>query len=153
MNALDLKIPPPAVAISIALAMWGIAAASTRLDLPSDLRVVVAAALFLAGGGIALAGTIAFRRAKTTVNPMKPQATSSLVTGGIYRVTRNPMYLGLLFVLLAWAIFLASPWTLLGPVAFIAYMNRFQIAPEERVLSSLFGAAYSEYKSRIRRWL
>jgi protein-S-isoprenylcysteine O-methyltransferase Ste14 len=153
MNALELRIPPPAVAILVALGMWAIASATTRLELPPDTRVAVAIALFLFGGAIALAGTIAFRRAKTTVNPMKPEFTSSLVTAGIYRVTRNPMYLGLLFVLVAWSIFLSAPWALLGPAVFIAYMNRFQIAPEERVLSSMFGAAYSDYKSRIRRWL
>ena len=84
---------------------------------------------------------------------MKPQTTSSLVCSGIYRVTRNPMYLGLVFVLVAWAVFLSSAWALLGPMAFALYMNRFQIAPEERVLSSMFGASYSDYLSRVRRWL
>jgi protein-S-isoprenylcysteine O-methyltransferase Ste14 len=153
MRALELKIPPPAVAVLMAIAMWGIASFTPTLDIPAGIRMAVAIAVFLCGGGIALAGTVAFRRAKTTVNPMKPEATSSLVTTGIYTITRNPMYLGLFFVLVAWAIFLSSAWALAGPIAFIAYMNRFQIGPEERVLASMFGSAYSDYKSRIRRWL
>jgi len=84
---------------------------------------------------------------------MKPEKASSLVTTGIYRFTRNPMYLGLLFVLFAWAVFLASVWALLGPVAFVFYIDRFQIAPEEAILAGMFGAAYTEYKARVRRWL
>lgn len=150
---LELKIPPLAVAVLFAGAMWGIASVTPGLEIPVMIRVVVAIAVFLAGGGVALAGTAAFRRAKTTANPMKPETTSSLVTTGIYKVTRNPMYVGVLLALVAWAIFLSSAWALAGPVAFVAYMNRFQIAPEERVLSSMFGAAFSDYKSRIRRWL
>ena len=63
------------------------------------------------------------------------------------------MYVGLLVLLFAWAVFLSSAWALLGPVVFVLYMNRFQIAPEERVLSGMFGTDYSAYKSRVRRWL
>jgi protein-S-isoprenylcysteine O-methyltransferase Ste14 len=68
-------------------------------------------------------------------------------------VSRNPMYLGVLTVLIAWAVLLSSAWALLGPLAFVLYINRFQIAPEEQVLSDKFGADYSAYQSRVRRWL
>ena len=84
---------------------------------------------------------------------MKPQAASSLVVAGVYKITRNPMYLGLSLVLVGWAVFLWSAWALLGPVVFVAYISRFQIAPEERVLASLFGSEYSAYKTKVRRWL
>jgi protein-S-isoprenylcysteine O-methyltransferase Ste14 len=84
---------------------------------------------------------------------LKPEATSSLVTSGVYRFTRNPMYVGLALVLLAWAVFLSSAWTMLGPLTFILYMTRFQIMPEEKVLSGMFGAAYSAYQAKVRRWL
>ena len=84
---------------------------------------------------------------------MKPEAASSLVTGGIYRVTRNPMYVGLLFVLVAWAAFLWAPWAMLGPILFVTYMNRFQIRPEERTLMRTFGDDYARYKIAVRRWL
>jgi protein-S-isoprenylcysteine O-methyltransferase Ste14 len=100
-----------------------------------------------------VAGVLAFRRARTTINPTQPQLTSSLVSSGIYTVTRNPMYVGLLLVLVAWAIVLSSAWALLGPVAYFFYIGRFQIAPEERALATLFGAEYAAYTSRVRRWL
>lgn len=123
------------------------------VPVPTIVRVVAALAIASVGVIIGMAGAIRFRHAKTTVNPMKPQMTSSLVTGGIYRYTRNPMYLGLLFVVVAWAVFLSSPWSLSGAVAFVLYIGRFQIIPEERVLSGLFGAAYTAYQLRVRRWL
>ncbi len=153
MNALELKIPPPAVALIFAVAMWGIASFTHMIEVPTPVRAVVAIAIALIGGGISFAGITAFRRASTTVNPLQPEKASSLVTGGIYRVTRNPMYVGLGFVLVAWASFLAAPWTLIAPVAYVAYISRFQITPEERVLSSIFGDAYSSYKAKVRRWL
>ncbi|HEV8646728.1 MAG TPA: isoprenylcysteine carboxylmethyltransferase family protein [Burkholderiales bacterium] len=153
MPALELKIPPPAVAVLLAGAMWGISLVAPLLEVSAFIRVAAAATIALIGGGFSLAGVISFRRARTTVNPMKPETTSSLVCSGIYRLTRNPMYVGLLFVLVAWAVFLSSAWALLGPLAFVLYINRFQIAPEERVLSAMFGTRYSAYKSRVRRWL
>lgn len=153
MQKLELKIPPPAVAVLIAAAMWGISLLAPLLEVAMFTRVATAITIALIGGGISLAGIISFRRAKTTINPMKPETTSSLVCSGIYRVTRNPMYLGLLFVLVAWAVFLSSPWALLGPVAFVLYINCFQIVPEERALSALFGTDYSAYQARVRRWL
>lgn len=153
MNALELKVPPPIVALVTAAAMWGISRLGAAIEIPDLVRHIVTATLGVAGGCISLAGVVSFRRAETTVNPMKPENTSSLVTGGIYRVTRNPMYLGLLLVLLAWAVFLSSAWALVGPVAFVLYIDRFQIAPEERVMTALFGAGYFAYKARVRRWL
>lgn len=154
MRALELKIPPPIVALLVAAAIWGVSLVSRPpIDVFTLVRAVLATALALAGGAISLSGTVAFRRAKTTVNPMKPQSTSSLVTTGVYGFTRNPMYLGLLFVLVAWAAFLFSPWTLLGPLGFVFYMNRFQIEPEEKALATLFGAAFTTYKTKVRRWL
>jgi protein-S-isoprenylcysteine O-methyltransferase Ste14 len=153
MRALELRIPPPAVAALMAGAMWGISAFAALIAAPAFIRVVAAAIIALVGGVFSIAGIISFRLARTTINPMKPETTTSLVCSGIYRLTRNPMYVGLLFVLVAWAVFLSSAWALLGPLAFVLYMNRFQIAPEERVLSAMFGTEYSAYKSTVRRWL
>lgn len=153
IQSLELKIPPPAVAALLAGAMWGIASVTPLLEVPAFMRITVAAIIALTGAGISLAGVIAFRRAHTTVNPMKPEATSALVCSGIYKATRNPMYVGVLFVLCAWAVFLSSVWALLGPLFFVLYISRFQIAPEERVLLNKFGAEYSAYQSRVRRWL
>lgn len=153
MQSLELKIPPPAVALLIASIMWGISLVTPLLDLSTFLRVTTAVTIALAGMGVGLAGIIAFRRARTTVNPMKPENTSSLVYSGIYKATRNPMYVGVLFVLVAWAVFLSSVWALLGPVAFVLYITRFQIEPEERVLLRMFPTEYAAYKAKVRRWL
>jgi protein-S-isoprenylcysteine O-methyltransferase Ste14 len=153
MQSLELKIPPPLVALLVAGGMWGIASLGPSIELPALIRKAVALIIALAGGGFSLAGVISFRRAETTVNPLKPEAASSLVCSGIYAVSRNPMYVGFLFILVAWAVFLSSVWALLGPLAFVLYMNRFQIAPEERALSDLFGPRFEAYKTKVRRWL
>jgi protein-S-isoprenylcysteine O-methyltransferase Ste14 len=153
MNALELKVPPPVVALVVALAMWGVARVAVPLDIDRSVRIAMALAIALVGGAFSFAGIAAFRKARTTVNPMKPATTSSLVTDGVYRVTRNPMYVGLACVLLAWAVYLAVPWVLLGPVAFVAYITRLQIVPEERALAAAFGEAYRNYVASVRRWL
>ena len=153
MRALELKIPPPILALLIGTAMWGVSLAAPATPLPLNIRLVATIAIALAGVSISIAGVAAFRRAKTTLNPFKPGATSSLVTRGVYRLTRNPMYVGLALALLAWAVFLSSPWSLSGVLVFILYMTRFQIVPEERALTGIFGAAYSDYQAKVRRWL
>jgi protein-S-isoprenylcysteine O-methyltransferase Ste14 len=84
---------------------------------------------------------------------MKPASASVLVDGGIYRLTRNPMYLGFLVVLLGWAIFLSNIVAFLLLPAFVYYMNRFQIKPEEKALVARFGQTFTAYKTRVHRWL
>jgi protein-S-isoprenylcysteine O-methyltransferase Ste14 len=109
--------------------------------------------LATAGACISLMAVISFRRARTTVNPLRPGTASTLVTGGIYRHTRNPMYLGLSIILLGWAVYLANAPALLLLPGFVLYIYRFQIVPEERTLAALFGAEYQAYRTRVRRWL
>jgi protein-S-isoprenylcysteine O-methyltransferase Ste14 len=150
---LELKIPPPLVAAAAACLMWAIAWVLPSLNLALPGRTPAAMVAALIGGLISVAGVIEFRRARTTVNPHRPGTASALVAGGIYRLTRNPMYLGLALVLLGWAIFLANPLSLAILFLFVGYMNRFQIAPEEKALESLFGEASAEYRSKVRRWL
>lgn len=153
MKALELKVPPPVVALVVAFAMWVVSRLTPIVEVGATVRSAVAIVIALAGISLAAAGITAFRRARTTLNPHKPDTASALVTGGIYRVTRNPMYLGLALVLVGWASFLGAPWALLGPVVFVACITRLQIVPEERVLQSAFGEAYAAYRARVRRWL
>jgi protein-S-isoprenylcysteine O-methyltransferase Ste14 len=153
VHLLELKVPPPAVAVLIGVAMWFGSRYGPSVEWPLVVRSTAFVVIAMAGGATALAGDLAFKRAQTTINPFKPQKTSALVTSGIYRLTRNPMYLGLLMVVLGWAAFLGSAVALLGPIAFVAYITRFQIIPEERVLSAKFGAAYAEFLNRTRRWI
>lgn len=152
-QGLELKVPPVALGVIASVLMW--CAASTAPDLgfrfPSNSVFSVILALF--GTLTCLAGVVSFRRAKTTVNPMKPDSTSSLVVCGIYRYTRNPIYLGFLLLLLAWAVQLSNVLALLWLPVFVLYMNRFQIVPEERVLASRFAQDYEEYRAGVRRWI
>lgn len=99
------------------------------------------------------AGGVSFRSAKTTGNPNKPENVSSLVTSGIYRITRNPMYVGLLFLLLAWTAWLGSLFGLVIIIIFQLYMTRFQIIPEEKALSELFPEQFQGYCKQVRRWV
>ena len=104
-HGFNLKIPPLAVVVVMAILMWASALAAPTLALDIPGREVIA--LLLAGGGVAISisGVVSFRRAGTTVNPLKPEASSSLVSTGVYSVSRNPMYLGFLMLLLGWAMY------------------------------------------------
>lgn len=153
MKSLELKVPPPVVALCTALLMWLAASFTSPSPLPFVVRVIVGTMIALTGIGIGFAGMLAFQRANTTVNPFKPDTTSALVTQGIYRLTRNPMYLGLLLALVGWGAFLFRwPAFLVLPI-FVLYIGRFQIAPEERVLTALFDGEYDAYRTRVRRWI
>jgi protein-S-isoprenylcysteine O-methyltransferase Ste14 len=153
MRALELKVPPPITAVLVGVAMWVIAHLLPAVDLTGQWRLVFAGVCAALGVVCALLGFLALSQAKTTINPVNPEKTSALVPGGIYSYTRNPMYLGLTLVLVGWAIWLAVPWVFLGPVGFMLYLTRFQIIPEERVMSSKFGRNYDDYRKRVRRWL
>src|ERR1700730_6225417 len=100
MRSLELRIPPPVVAMVAAFLMWLIARAIPSLQLMFPGRVLLAIAILVSGLLIVIAGLIEFRRARTTVNPLNPGAASSLVVNGVYALTRNPMYLGLAVILI-----------------------------------------------------
>ena len=153
MNSLELKIPPVVVGAVIALLMWLLARSFPAFAFTVEPMPIAAAGVALAGVAITGLAALSFRKAHTTVNPMKPSSTSSLVTSGIYRYTRNPMYLGFFLALIAWGLYLSNVLALLVLTAFILYMNRFQIEPEERALTVLFGQEFVQYTSRVRRWL
>jgi protein-S-isoprenylcysteine O-methyltransferase Ste14 len=153
MSSLEHKIPPPVVGSLIAAAMWGVSALGPQLPFASGLRYAAVAVLVAAGVTFDVLGLVAFRASRTTINPLKPERASALVTGGVYRVTRNPMYVGMGLLLLALAVYLSSLLPFAGPVFFVLYITRFQIKPEERVLHGLFGEVYSTYAAGVRRWL
>jgi protein-S-isoprenylcysteine O-methyltransferase Ste14 len=153
MHALENKIPPPVVLVFIGAVMWETAGAFPVVSTGSTLRVAVAGAFIVLGIALSLVGFADLRRAKTTTDPLHPGAASSIVTRGVYRYTRNPMYLGSAIALVGWAVYLAAPWSLLGPVLYALFITRFQIIPEERALRAKFGPEYVEYEARVRRWL
>ncbi len=146
-------VPPPVLALAAAAAMWALAGQSglPRFDFPGRAGLAIA----VAGAGLAidLVSVAAFIRARTTVNPLAPSKSSALVVNGLYRFSRNPMYLGMLLILIGWAIWLAQPVTLLGAAVFAVLIEALQIRPEEAALEAKFGDAYGAYKKRVRRWL
>jgi protein-S-isoprenylcysteine O-methyltransferase Ste14 len=152
MSALETKVPPPIVMLLFAGVMW-LAAAAISIQLSGIVRTATMFILAAAGLIVELAGVVSFARARTTVDPIHPRTASKLVVNGIYRFTRNPIYLGDFLLLLAWAVFLSSPLALAIAPLFLLYINRFQIGAEERALLDLFGEQYSEYKARVHRWL
>ena len=153
MSALENRVPPLLVAGLIAVLMGLSGTKLPGFELAWTARLTFALPILLLGLGVCLAGVLSFRRARTTVNPLQPQQASALVEAGIYRYSRNPMYLGFAIILAAWALVLASPLTLLGVVAFVLYMNRFKIPAEEWALETLFGESFARYRARVRRWL
>lgn len=153
MRWLEHRIPPPLVGAIVALGMWAVAGSGPHFAIVPGLKYAVVG--ILVAGGIAVDGLaiMAFRTSRTTVNPLKPERASSMVTGGVYAITRNPMYLGMGLLLLAWAVWLSALLPFAGPVLYVLYLTRFQIQPEERVLRGLFGQEYVDYCGRVRRWL
>jgi protein-S-isoprenylcysteine O-methyltransferase Ste14 len=151
MRDLELKVPPLALVLFIVLLMWLVAVPQFGFDFPG--RNVVVVILGATGTIVILLGVTSFRRAKTTFNPMKPETSTFLVVSGVYRLTRNPMYLGFFLILAGWAVFLANLLALLLLPAYVLYMNRFQIEPEERALRARFPDKFAVYECRVRRWL
>ena len=152
LHWLDHRIPPPLVFALVGLAMWWTRGFPGEIVMGAMVRITLAVIIASAGFALGLAAVIAFLRARTTVDPYRPETASSLVTAGVYHLTRNPMYLGLAVVLLAWAVYLAACAAFAGPPLFAAYITCFQIIPEERVLARKFGAAFTAYRNKVRRW-
>ncbi len=146
-------LPPPLLALAAAGLMWAMArkAGLPAYDFPG--RAVLAFALAGAGLLLDLVSVAAFFRARTTINPLSPHRSSALVVSGFYRFTRNPMYLGMLLLLLGWAAWLGQPLALAIVAAFVVLLEFLQIRPEERALEEKFGDDYRAYKRRVRRWI
>lgn len=153
MQCLELKVPPVALVLIFALAMWFVARMSPGADIQIPAREWVALVTLIIGFALIIAGASAFISAKTTVNPMTPELATAIVSSGIYKLSRNPMYLGLFIMLVAWTIFLENFLSALLLPLFILFMNRFQIIPEENALLKKFGDGYAGYLKSIRRWL
>jgi protein-S-isoprenylcysteine O-methyltransferase Ste14 len=153
MTPLDLKIPPLLVAVLTAFVMMALSRVAPALAYAWPWRFAGGLSLIVVGGAVALAGVVEFRRRRTTVNPMTPGAASTIVSSGVYRWSRNPMYLGFLCALAGLAVYLSNAASLVMIAAYVAYMNRYQIGPEERALHARFGPEYAAYMASVRRWL
>ena len=147
------KIPPPIIAIICAFLMWWLAPSTPTFELNPIIQYSLITLFIGLGLIFDFSALYVFRKAKTTINPMAPERASALVINGIYRFSRNPMYVGLLFFLFAWAVFLQSIASMGILIVFVIMITYLQIKPEETVLEKHFGDTFTEYKKRVRRWL
>ena len=146
-------IPPPIIGLAIAFCMWLAARSASGLSFDLPHQLFLAGILIAAGLLIEAISVAAFWRRKTTVNPLAPSKSSALVTEGLYRISRNPMYLGMALLLIGWGVYLGNPINLLLIGSFVWIINVAQIKPEERALREIFGAEYDAYARRVRRWI
>ncbi len=153
MKFLETRIVPPLVMVIFAALMWGVAQVTSPFIVPDGLNKIAATIFLAAGLVIMLASAFHFFKAKTTLNPMDPKKSSTLVTNGLYAFSRNPIYVADILFLLSWGFFLSNIFSLILVLGFAPYLTRFQIKPEERALEKTFGDEYLAYKSKVRRWI
>ena len=153
MKHLELKIPPVGVFFLFAAAMWLLARLTSPHAFDATFRVGMIGVLLAVSAAFGIGGISRFRRAGTTVHPLQPERSSALVTDGVYRLSRNPMYLALLLALLALGLALSNLYALALATLFVPFMNRFQIIPEERAMERKFEAEFARYRARVRRWI
>jgi len=152
LKSIETKIPPLMLMALFVFGMWLIDQYLPGSVLDDKVRFVVIG-LALLGALFSALGVVSFVKAKTTTNPLQPEKAGTLVTTGIYQYTRNPMYLGMLCVLLAWGMLLANGFAMMLAILFIPAMNFLQIIPEERAMELNFREHYTTYKAKVRRWL
>ncbi len=158
MDKLEARIPPPLLMLLFGVAIWTIDRSLPRTRFGSEwvateIRLGVAIVGGLVAAYLFADAVISFRRAQTTINPHRPGTTSVLVTGGVFNISRNPIYLAMLLLLVSWGIWLGNSGALVLCVLFVLMMNRLQIIPEERALAELFGDQFNDYQQRVRRWI
>jgi protein-S-isoprenylcysteine O-methyltransferase Ste14 len=153
MNSLELRIPPLALFVVFAVAIWALSTFFPAGNIALPGRQTIAFVSVLAGVGVVGAGVFEFRRRKTTMSPFSPERTASVVSSGIYRWSRNPMYLGMALALFGLTVWRSSLPGFAVVLLFCLYLTRFQIQPEERMLLKLFGAEYVAYMAQVRRWI
>jgi protein-S-isoprenylcysteine O-methyltransferase Ste14 len=153
VKTLENRFPPPLVAAAFVAAMSACARWLPILDVSFPGQGLATGLVVAAGLGVMAFAIAQFARARTTINPLHPAAASALVDGGVFRLTRNPMYLGLALVLAGLALWLGDGGSAFLVAGFVAYITCFQIVPEERALRANFGEAFDAYAARVRRWL
>jgi protein-S-isoprenylcysteine O-methyltransferase Ste14 len=146
-------VPPPIIAAILGAAMWAVAHYLPWGRFEFAAQMPLATTLLVFGLLIAFAAMVSFIAAKTTINPMRPGHASSLITSGVYRYSRDPIYLADALILAALAAWLGNTYNCLFLLLFLWAMQHVQIAAEERALTQLFGEHYTAYCTNVRRWL
>jgi protein-S-isoprenylcysteine O-methyltransferase Ste14 len=150
---MKLLIPPPIQALLSAIMMWLISRYFMHANFSLNGINIFALIFLIIAAIIIILSMYKFKKIKTTISPLKPNKTSSLVNSGIYAYTRNPMYLGLLLMLFSTALFLKNLISFLIIPLFILFITKNQILPEEEALENIFGEEYKNYKKKVRRWI
>ena len=150
---LELKIPPAIVFLICSVLLWGVSVLLPIFNFTLFVQIPLMILFLISGVALVLIAGFKFGQSQTSVNPIQPEKASALVTTGIYRFTRNPMYLGAVFILIAQVFWASNYLACSAVVLFIVYISRFQIQPEERILAQKFGVDYLTYQQKVRRWL
>jgi len=145
------KIPPPLVTLLFGLMIYFSRPAFPIIEF--EHSSILSFTFLIIGLFVLISAARVFRASKTTINPLKPEQATSLVTGDIFRFSRNPMYLGMAFILSS----LAISFNLIGGVIFVAlfcmYITIFQIIPEEVAMKKIFSQEFDTYMQSTRRWI
>ena len=146
-----IKIPPPLIVLVLVISIYFSSKKIDLINIPFQLQI----SFFILSIGllIFLYPVLQFIKSKTTVDPIKFKKVNKLVTSGIFKYSRNPMYLGMLMVVLSTSIFYLNIYSILTPFLFIFWINKFQIKREEAFLTEKFGKEYLSYKNKTRKWL
>ena len=150
---MKLLIPPPILALMSAILMLIISKYFNKANFSLNQHNQFALFFLIVALIIIVISIAKFIKIKTTISPLKPNKTSILVDSGIYKYTRNPMYLGLLLILFSLFLYLKNFLSFLVLPLFVIYITKNQILPEEKVLENLFGDQYKKYKNKVRRWI
>ncbi len=149
---LNTKIPPPIITTLCVGLVYAASLENGEYVTPARLIRLISYAFITLGGSLMFAACVEFYRARTSINPMRPDAANALITSGIFRFSRNPIYLGDAIWIFASGVWFQTLWVLPILVGFIWYIHRFQIEPEELVLTQKFGDSFLKYQSKVRRW-
>ena len=150
---MKLLIPPPILTLLSAILMWTISKYYDQANFSLNQFNQLALFFLIVAVIIIVISIKKFIKIKTTISPLKPNKTSILVDSGIYKYTRNPMYLGLLLILFSLFLYLKNFLSFLVLPLFVIYITKNQILPEEKVLENLFGDQFKKYKNKVRRWI
>lgn len=147
------RIPPPVIGLVTAVLIWAFSRYLPQYAVEFPGRSLIAGGFLGLGMVMDLIAIGTFRKAHTTINPLRPEKANELVMSGFYKFTRNPMYLGMLFVLIGWSIWRGNLLAIIPLIGFVIYITYFQIKPEEAALRKRFGDSYANYCKKVRRWL
>ena len=148
---LKTKIPPPLVTLIFALAIYFSSRYFIVIEIP--MRSILSSIFIILGIFVTFSSARIFKKKETTVNPMKPDQATTLVTDGMFKITRNPMYLGMLLLLFGLSVLKGLIAGFIFLPLFVLYITIFQIIPEEEAMLNLFGEDYKSYSNKVRRWL